>query len=63
MSDFNIRVIPIINQTEEIGEKQLSVFGSRGGQIGPLMQGKNKTRQRIKPRNTVQFRIQSHNKQ
>ena len=25
-----------INQSEEIGEKQLSDFGSRGGQISPL---------------------------
>ena len=31
-------VIILISQSEEIGEKQLSVFGSRGGQISPLMQ-------------------------
>ena len=30
-------VILLINESEEIGEKQLSVFGSRGGQISPLM--------------------------
>ena len=27
----------LINQSEEIGKKQLSVFGSRGGQISRLM--------------------------
>ena len=26
-----------MNQSEEIGEKQLSVFGFRGGQISALM--------------------------
>ena len=29
--------ILLINQQNEIGEKQLSVFGSRGGQNSPLM--------------------------
>ena len=29
--------IHLINHSKEIGEKQLSVFGPRGGQISPLM--------------------------
>ena len=33
MSEFNIWVILLLNQSEEFGEKQLSVFG----QISPLM--------------------------
>ena len=37
MPDFYTCFILLINQSEEIGEKQLSVFGSRGGQISPLM--------------------------
>ena len=37
MPEKYIRVILLINESEEIGEKQLSVFGSRGGQISPLM--------------------------
>ena len=37
MPDFYTRAIPLVNQSEEIGEKQLSVFVSRGGQISPLM--------------------------
>ena len=37
MSDFYTWVI-LNNQSEEIGQKQLSVLGSRGGQISPLMQ-------------------------
>ena len=37
MPDVYIWVIHLINQSEEIGEKQLSVFGSRGDQISPLI--------------------------
>ena len=40
MQNFHTWVIFLINQSEEseeIGEKQHSVFGSRGGQISPLM--------------------------
>ena len=36
-NEFYTTVILLINQLKEIGEKQLSVFGSRGGQISPLM--------------------------
>ena len=38
MPDFYTLVILLINKSEEIGEKQLSVFDSRGGQVSPLMQ-------------------------
>ena len=37
MPEFYTWTILLINQLGEIGEKQLSVFGSRGGQICPLM--------------------------
>ena len=37
MSDFYTWVVLRMNQSEENGEKQLSDFGSRGGQISPLM--------------------------
>ena len=37
MQNFYTSVILLINQSNEIGEKQVSVFGSRGGQISPLM--------------------------
>ena len=37
MPEFYTWAILLINQLDEIGEKQLSVFGSRGGQICPLM--------------------------
>ena len=37
MPDFNTWVILLNNQSEEIGEKQLSDFSSRGGQISALM--------------------------
>ena len=37
MPKFYTWVILPINQSEEIGEKQLSVFGSRGDQNSPLM--------------------------
>ena len=36
MPEFYTLVILLINQLGEIGEKQLSVFGSRGGQNLPL---------------------------
>ena len=36
MPKFYTSVIILINQRKEIGEKQFSVFGSRGGQISPL---------------------------
>ena len=36
-SKFHTWTILLINQLDEIGEKQLSIFGSRGGQICPLM--------------------------
>ena len=35
MPKFYTSVILLINQSKEIGEKQFSVFGSRGGQIAP----------------------------
>ena len=35
MPEFYTWTILLINQSDEIGEKQLSVFGSRGGQIVP----------------------------
>ena len=37
MPEFYTWTILLINQLGEIAEKQLSVFGSRGGQICPLM--------------------------
>ena len=37
MPKFYTSVILPINQSKEIGEKQLSDFGSRGGQNSPLM--------------------------
>ena len=37
MPEFYTWVIILKKQSEEIGEKQLSVFDSRGGQISPLM--------------------------
>ena len=37
MPEFYTWTILLINQLDEIGEKQLSVFGSSGGQICPLM--------------------------
>ena len=37
MPDFYTCVILLINQSEEMDEKQLSDFGSRGGKISPLM--------------------------
>ena len=37
MPEFYTWTILLINQLDEIGEKQLSVFGSRGDQIWPLM--------------------------
>ena len=37
MPEFYPWTILLINQLGEIGKKQLSVFGSRGGQISPLM--------------------------
>ena len=35
MADFYTSSILLTNQSEEIGEKQFSVFGFRGGQISP----------------------------
>ena len=37
MPEFYIWAILLINQQEEMGKNQLSVFGSRGGQNSPLM--------------------------
>ena len=37
MPEFYTWAVLLINQLGEIGEKQLSFFGSRGGQICPLM--------------------------
>ena len=37
MLRFYTWTILLIHQLDEIGEKQFSVFGSRGGQIYPLM--------------------------
>ena len=37
MPEFYTWAILLINQQDEIGEKQLSFFGSRGGQNSPLM--------------------------
>ena len=37
MPDFYTWAILLINKEDEISEKQLSVFGSRGGQNSPLM--------------------------
>ena len=38
MPEFYTWVILLENQSKEIDEKPLSDFGSRGGQISPLMQ-------------------------
>ena len=35
--DFDTSVFLLINQSEDIGEKQHSAFGSIGGQISSLM--------------------------
>ena len=37
MPEFYTWVILLINQQDEMGKNQLSVFGSRGGQNSPLM--------------------------
>ena len=37
MPEFYTLIILLINQLGEFSEKQLSVFGSKGGQIFPLM--------------------------
>ena len=37
MPEFYTCVILLLNQLDEIGEKRLSVYGLRGGQICPLM--------------------------
>ena len=37
MPKFDTSVILLMTQSKEIGEKQFLVFGSRGGQISPLM--------------------------
>ena len=37
MPKFYTSVILLINQSKEIGEKQFSGFGSRGGQNRPIM--------------------------
>ena len=37
MPEFYTWVILLINRSKEIGKKQLSIFGSRGGPISPLM--------------------------
>ena len=37
MPEFYPRAILQINQQDEIGEKQLSIYGSRGGKNSPLM--------------------------
>ena len=37
MPEFYTWVILLNNQSEDIGERQLSGFGSRGGQFSPLM--------------------------
>ena len=37
MPELYTWAILLINQQDEIGEKQLLVFGSRGGQNSPLM--------------------------
>ena len=37
MPEFYTWAILQINQQDEIGEKQLSIYGSRGGQNSPLM--------------------------
>ena len=37
MLEFYTWAILLTNQLDEIGEKQLSVFGSGGGQNSPLM--------------------------
>ena len=34
---YTLAILVLINQLDEIGEKQLLVFGSRGGQNSPLM--------------------------
>ena len=38
MPELYTWVILLIDQSEEIGEKQLSAFGTRWSQISPLMQ-------------------------
>ena len=38
MPEFYTSIILLINQLDEIGDKQLSGFYSRGGKICPLMQ-------------------------
>ena len=37
MPEFYTWTIILVNQLDAIGEKQFSVFGSRGGQISPLI--------------------------
>ena len=37
MPEFYTWTVLLVNQLGEIGEKQLSVYGSSGGQICPLM--------------------------
>ena len=37
IAEFYTWIILLINQSREICQKQLSVFGSRGGKISPLM--------------------------
>ena len=37
MPEFYTWAILLVNQEDETGEKQLSVFGSKGGQNSPLM--------------------------
>ena len=37
MLKFFTSLILLINGSKEIGQKQFSVFGSKGGQISPLM--------------------------
>ena len=37
MPEFYTWAILLINQQDKIGEKKLSIFGSRGGQNSPLM--------------------------
>ena len=37
MPEFYTWAVPLTNQSDQIGEKQLSVFGSRGGQNSPLI--------------------------
>ena len=37
MPEFYTWIVLLINQSEEVGEKQLSDFGAREGHISPLM--------------------------